>query len=450
VPPRIRFFRGGRGQRIAYAVDGKGPFLVLPAWWVSHVERDFDEPGFAALFTRLAESLTVVRYDRAGVGLSDRQRDQLTLEEELATLEALIDELGAERVALFGGSCGGPPALAYAARHPERISHLILYGAYACGTRLATDEVKQAMMGLVRASWGLGAKALFDLFAPDHTSEERSRFASLQREWASAEMAARLLGLTYEMDVSALVGEVKVPTLVLHRKDDRAIAFEHGRELASRIAGAQLQPLPGNAHLPWYGDWSAVAAAVLAFVAPEPSEPVRNNSFRREGEVWRITFAGRHCHLKHARGLADLALLLANPGQEIAATTLMDGGDTRPPLREPILDVRARGEILEKLRLLDDQIAAAEAAGSEAVALRAEDEKGQLLRELRVDSGIGGRRRAFPDASERARKAVSGRIRDSIEKIRALLPELAVHLQSAIITGSQCVYRPTQPTVWLT
>jgi hypothetical protein len=216
------------------------------------------------------------------------------------------------------------------------------------------------------------------------------------------------------------------------------------------IPGAQLESLPGNAHLPWLGDWSAIAEAVLAFIAPGLGEPIGNNTFRREGEVWRVTFAGRRCHLKHARGLSDLALLLANPGREIAAATLMDGGQTAPPLREPILDERARGEIRERLRLLDEKITRAEAAGSEATALRAADEKNQLVRELRARTGLGGRRRAFPDASERARKAVSGRIRDSIERIRAQLPELALHLESTIFTGSLCAYRPTQPIVWLT
>jgi pimeloyl-ACP methyl ester carboxylesterase len=451
VPPKIRFFAGPRGQRIAYAVDGRGPTLVLPAWWVSHVERDFDEPGFAALFTELAGSMTVVRYDRAGVGLSDRQRDALTLDEELAVLSALIDELGSARVALFGGSCGGPPAIAYAARHPERVSHLVLFGAYACGARLATAEVKEAMVGLVLASWGLGAKALFDLFAPEHTSDERARFAALQREWAAPEMAARLLALTYEMDVSALLGDVQVPTLVLHREGDHAIAFEHGRELAARIPGAQLRPLPGNAHLPWLGDWRAVAEALLEFVAAGPGEPAADNTFRREGEVWRVTFAGQRGHFKHARGLSDLAWLLAHPGHEFAAAALMDGGPPPPPLsHEPLLDEQARGELRQRLRDLDERIAAAEAAGSEAAALRAAEEKSALVRQLRVTTGLGGRRRTFADASERARKAVSGRIRDSIDKIGAQLPELGRHLAATISTGNRCAYRPPQPIVWLT
>ena len=109
MAPRIRFVRGVRGQRIAYAIDGAGPVLLFPAWWVSHVERDLDDPGFRALFSRLAESRTVVRYDRPGVGLSDRNHGELSLEEELATLEIVADECGDNRLALFGGSCGAPP-----------------------------------------------------------------------------------------------------------------------------------------------------------------------------------------------------------------------------------------------------------------------------------------------------------------------------------------------------
>src|SRR4029079_2382665 len=117
------FFQGTSGKRIAYAVDGAlpgaRPPLVFPAWWVSHLEHDFDDPAFRGLFCRLAEHMTVVRYDRPGVGLSDRERPQHSLEDEVANLEALIEALGTERIALLGGSCGGPPAIAYAARHPE-------------------------------------------------------------------------------------------------------------------------------------------------------------------------------------------------------------------------------------------------------------------------------------------------------------------------------------------
>ena len=269
MAPRIRFVRGVRGQRIAYAIDGEGPLLLFPAWWVSHVERDLDDPGFRGLFSRLAESRTVVRYDRPGVGLSDRNHGELSLEDELATLEIVADECGDDCLALFGGSCGGPPAIAYAAKHPDRTSHLVLFGSYCTGARIARDDMKEALTALVRASWGAGSKALLDFFAPNHTSEERQRFATLQRESASAETAAELLSLTYTMDVSELAGQVRAPTLVLHRKEDRAIPFEQGRDVASRIPGATFVPLPGDSHLPWIGDFGAVADSVLSFLQGE-------------------------------------------------------------------------------------------------------------------------------------------------------------------------------------
>lgn len=455
MAPRIRFFQGTRGARIAYATEGRGPLLVFPAWWVSHLEHDFEDSGFSGLFGRFAEHFTVVRYDRPGVGLSDRERTEHSLEDELENLEALVRELGAERLALFGGSCGGPPAIAYAARHPERVTHLVLYGAYACGPKLAPAEVQQAIASLVRAHWGLGSKALTDLFAPSHKTEERQRFAESQRASASPEMAGALLELIYRMDVSHLVGEIRVPTLVLHRKGDRAIGFDHGRQLASTISGATFTPLEGDAHLPWLGDWKAVADAALAFLKPnsERSSAPQEHRFVREGEVWSIAFAGKHCHLKHARGLSDLSLLLSRPGEEIFAGQLMGGLDapaSTPPPVDPILDERARTEIRARLRQLERALAEAEESADEAAAERSRDERDALLRELRVATGLGGRRRGLVDPVERARKAVSGRIRDSIEKIRSALPELARHLDQSITTGSFCTYCPPQPTRWRT
>jgi pimeloyl-ACP methyl ester carboxylesterase len=458
VPPKIRFFRGSSGKRIAYAVDGQGPLLIFPAWWVSHLERDFDEPAVRDFFSSFATHMTVVRYDRPGVGSSDRARPQLSLDDEVANLETLVDELGAEQVSLLGGSCGGPPAIAYAAHHPERMRQLVLYGAYACGPQLAPQDLQLAMIGLVRAHWGLGSKALSDLFAPRLTTEERQRLAESQRESASPEMAAALLELIYRMDVSALVGQLRVPTLVLHRKGDRAIAFDHGRRLASLIPGATLVPLDGDAHLPWLGDWEPVADAALDFLVPDrpkaAPEPHRDeNCFQREGDVWSLAFAGRRCHLKHARGLVDLSVLLSRPGEEIFVAQLMEGPDavaracTTP---DPVLDERARADIRKRLRQLDEDIADTEAAADHAAAERGREERTALLRELRVATGLAGRRRVLVDPVERARKAVSGRIRESIEKIGAALPELGRHLDESIVTGTFCAYTPPRPTRWCT
>jgi hypothetical protein len=311
------------------------------------------------------------------------------------------------------------------------------------------------MVGLVRAHWGLGSKTLTDLFAPDLSTEERQRCAALQRDSASPETAAALLELIYRLDVRELAGRVRAPTLVLHRKDDRAIGFDHGRELAALIPGATFAPLNGNAHFPWFGDRASVADSALAFLVsesrPSMASTIDENSFVREGEVWSIAFAGQRCHLKHARGLSDLALLLAHPDQEIAAARLMAGPDAIAPAgADPILDERARAELHDRLSTLDEAIARAEAIGDGAAATRASDERSALVRELRAATGLGGRRRALADPAERARKAVSGRIRESIEKLRAAHPELARHLEQSITTGHACAYRPPHALVWRT
>jgi pimeloyl-ACP methyl ester carboxylesterase len=140
----IRFLRFA-GRRVAYAVTGEGPLVVAPAWWVSHVELDWADPSFRALWQSLGPGHTVVRYDRLGVGMSDRElRDgDLALDAEVALLEAVLDELAAERVVLFGGSSGGCAAIALAARFPERVGRLVLYGAYADGSSIAPPEVRE-------------------------------------------------------------------------------------------------------------------------------------------------------------------------------------------------------------------------------------------------------------------------------------------------------------------
>jgi pimeloyl-ACP methyl ester carboxylesterase len=457
VAPRIRFCQGAGGHRIAYAVDGEGPFLVLPAWWVSHVELDYADPAHHDLFDRLATRTTVVRYDRPGVGLSDRAAVDHTPEQELADLEALVDHLGADRVALLGLSCGGPLAVAYAAAHPDRTSHLVLYGAYCRGAALAPDEVRAAIVGLVRAHWGMGAKAFTDLFAPGLSPDDARRFAVTQRESASPEMAARLLELTYRWDVSEHVGRVQAPTLVMHRQKDRAISFEHGRELASIIPGATFVPLAGNAHVVWFGERDAFANAVLDFVAParDVPPPIRADEsvFVRRGEIWSIAFMGRTAHVKHARGLADIATLLSRPHEEVHAAVLMDGPSAAPVPRagaDEVLDDRALTEIRARLAALDEAIERAESAGDAAAALRADEEREALVATIRASTGLGGRRRKLGDPAERARKAVTARVRESIERLRLSLPELASHLDASIVTGTYCSYAPSTPVRWRT
>jgi pimeloyl-ACP methyl ester carboxylesterase len=448
MAPQIRFVRGYR-SRIACAIDGTGPPLVLPAWWVSHVERDFADPAFSQFFSRLAERFTVVRYDRPGVGLSDRDRSIFTVEDEVATLQAVIDELAAPRVSLLAVSCGAPPALALAASHPERVERLVLFGGYASGRGIAPPEIRAALIALVRASWGIGAKALSDIFTPEASSEDARRFAVDQRHSATPEIAARLLQLTFEMDVQDLVERIRVPTMVLHRRQDGAIAFSHGRDVAARLPGARLVPLDGRSHLPWQGDTEPVLLAIAEFLGqafeapPRAAPPPAAAEFRREGDVWTISFAGRTVHLKHARGLGDLAMLLAHPGQPVHAAELMGGLEDRPAIRfgsDPTLDERARLEFRRRLAEIDEQLEQAQAAAQDARAAGLEGERQALLEELQAATGLGGRRRALGDSGERARKAVTARIRESIARLQQVHPALARHLEASVTTGTYCVY----------
>jgi pimeloyl-ACP methyl ester carboxylesterase/DNA-binding CsgD family transcriptional regulator len=251
------------GRRVAFEVWGDGPLLIAPAWWVSHLGTDAADPQYARFWHGLAEGFTLVRYDRLGVGLSDREIEpgDFTLDAEVGLLGALLDRLGADRVTLAGGSSGGCTAVAFAARHPARVERLVLYGAYARGVDLAAPDVRDAVVATVRSHWGLGSRLLAQLFLGRQAEGAQERFARLQRAAADAETAARLLEFVYTVDVSAEVPRVAAPTVVVHRRSDRAVPYELGRGLAAALPGATLVPLAGTAHLPWYEDPDAVARA---------------------------------------------------------------------------------------------------------------------------------------------------------------------------------------------
>lgn len=448
----VRFFKDRGGHRIAYADVGRGPLLVFPAWWVSHLERDADNPAYRRFFAALAAHFRVVRYDRLGVGLSDRVPRPLTLDAEVAHLEALVDHLAAERLHLFGISCGAPTAIAFAARHPGRVDKVVLYGGYVEGNKLATDKVKQALASLVRAHWGLGSRALTDIFFPGADAEAQRAFASLQREASDAETAARLLELTYALDASPFVDQVRGPVVVVHRKDDRAIPYAHGRELAARVSGARLVTLEGNIHLPWGGDAQAIVDAVVAFAgeggAREESSAgsTAEAELRKDGEVWTIRFARRRVLLKDAKGIGDLARLLVRPGEAVHVLEMVGGARPRGAARaEPALDRKALASY--RTRLADIEEALGDEA-SESRRAKLEKERETLLHQLAVDTGLGGRSRKLNDPVERARKAIAARIRDAIRRIAKVHPELGAHLDGSVATGLCCVYRPRDSTRW--
>jgi pimeloyl-ACP methyl ester carboxylesterase/DNA-binding CsgD family transcriptional regulator len=279
-------------RRVAYTTTGEGPPLVAPAWWISHLELDWADPGFRGFWGSVGEGHTLVRYDRLGVGMSDREvlDDDLTLDADVAVLHAVLDELSLEKVVLFGGSSGGCAAIAFAARFPERVDRLLLFGAYAEGSAITTREVQESVASTVRSHWGLGSRVLADIFLGESDSAEQERLARYQRVAASPETAAALLELTYRNDVRAELQHVRAPTLVVHRRGDRAIPYRLGRELAAAIPRATLVPLDGSAHLPWTGDWQATSRAMRSVLAPEAparlaEEPAAALLSSREREV---------------------------------------------------------------------------------------------------------------------------------------------------------------------
>lgn len=257
----VRFAATPAG-RVAYSVTGSGPPLVCAFGWVSHLGLLGEDPAHRRFVEALAREHTVIRYDKVGCGLSDRSRTEFTMESELAVLEALVGHLGLRRFALFGSCEGGQVAAAYAVRHPEPLSSLIVYGSCARGADLAPAEVRRSVLALVRAHWGLGSRVLADIWFPGAPAELTARFAELQRAAASADVAAALLDMFYRFDVADLLPMVRVPTLVAHRRGSRAVRFELGRELAALIPGAQLVALDGRLQ-PIYAEGADAAASTL-------------------------------------------------------------------------------------------------------------------------------------------------------------------------------------------
>ena len=256
VVQTIKYCREPDGVRIAYAISGIGPFLVKSGNWMNHLEYDWESPIWRHVFRGLSRAHTLIRYDARGNGMSDWDVDTLSLDAWVTDLETVVDAVGIERFPLLGISQGGPVAVAYSVRHPERVSHLILYGAFALGGKKrapAEKEMREAMATLMRLGWGADNPSFRQMFTarfiPGGTHEQAEYFNDLQLKTTSPECAARYFDVVGDFDITDLLSEVKAPTLVMHVREDQIVPFEAGRQLAAGIPGAHFIALPGRNHL---------------------------------------------------------------------------------------------------------------------------------------------------------------------------------------------------------
>lgn len=272
---RIAFCRSADQTRIAYATLGNGYPLVKAGHWLTHLEHDMRNPIWRPFLDELGRKFHLVRYDQRGNGLSDWDVIDFSLDRFVEDLEAVVDAAGLDRFALYGLSQGAPIAIAYIARHPERVSHLILQGGYEQG-RLVRSEVEreqaQAIITLIKHGWGKRDSAFNDAIAtvyiPDGDREQIDAIADLQKHSTSAANAAALRIAVDNFDVSALSAKVGVPTLVMHSRDESVQPLEQARQLASKIPQAEFVLLESRNHviLPQEPAWKVMFGEIERFV----------------------------------------------------------------------------------------------------------------------------------------------------------------------------------------
>ena len=302
---QIRFCRSPDGVRLAYATAGRGPPIVKAANWLNHLEFDWESPVWRHVLAELTRDHLLIRYDERGCGLSDWDVADFSFDAWLRDLETVVDTAGVERFALLGISQGAPIAVAYAVRHPDRVSHLILHGGYARGRHRRTREAHaieeaELTIRLAEIGWGQENAAFRQFFAteflPGGTPEQHRWFNDLARITTSPANAAKFLRVFYGIDVASLLPRISCPTLVLHSTRDLCVPFDEGRLLAGSIPGARFVPLESSNHLLLDTEpaWRRWCAEVRAFL-PNPTsiDPAFATLTARERELTELIARGR-------------------------------------------------------------------------------------------------------------------------------------------------------------
>jgi pimeloyl-ACP methyl ester carboxylesterase/DNA-binding CsgD family transcriptional regulator len=305
----VRFCRSADGTRVAYAVHGSGPPLLLASCWLSHLEFDWQSPVWRHFLLDLGRFATVVRYDERGHGMSDWDVADFGLDQRVADLEAVADAAGLDRFALLGMSQGGPVAVTYASRHLQRVTRLVLYGTYSAREALVRNdpeavELEQTFHQLIKVGWARPdstfRRVFTSLMIPEATEEQGGWLDALQARATSADNAGRARTARMKADVRDLLPRLSTPTLVLHARGDRMIDFAEGRELAARIPGARLVALDSVNHITLADEpaWPIFVAELSAFLAPDrvgagtPGGSLRTLT-ERELDVLRLVSQGR-------------------------------------------------------------------------------------------------------------------------------------------------------------
>jgi pimeloyl-ACP methyl ester carboxylesterase/DNA-binding CsgD family transcriptional regulator len=301
-----RFCTSADGVGLAYAVEGAGPPVVKASNWMTHLDYERQSPVWRHWVRDLSRDSTLIRFDERGCGLSDREFDGTpTLDTYVDDLAAVVDAAGLERFALLGISGGGPTAIEYAVRHPERVTRLVLYGTWARGRDLRGESHAQRarlMRELMRMGWG-GAHPEFrqvftSTYIPSAEEEQKRWYDELQQASSTGEMAARLWESRSGTDISDTARRLERPALVLHARDDRAVPYEEGRRLASLLPDARFVTLEGNNHILQEGEpaWETFLAEVREFLgqdAPAGPPPTDLSELStREREVLELVAAG--------------------------------------------------------------------------------------------------------------------------------------------------------------
>ncbi len=279
----VRYCTAPDGTALAYAIAGHGQPLLKSAHFMTHLEHDWNSPTFGPFFHEMAAKYCFIRFDQRGNGLSDRNPNEISFDLFVQDIETVADAAGLERFSIYGLSQGAAVAISYAARHPERVSALILQGGYARG-RLKRGKVSdddrmkvEALTTLIRTGWGQDNPAFRQMFTtmfiPGASSKLADSFNEMMRVSTSPDVAAQIFEVNAQIEVSDILHQVKAPTLIIHGRRDAVSPFEEGRRLAAAIPNAQLVELDTANHIPLQDEpvWPRIIAEIDKFLAEHPA-----------------------------------------------------------------------------------------------------------------------------------------------------------------------------------